>query len=256
MTITPPRRALPLFPTRSHPGGRSAMTCHYRCGDACFQDVPNTSDNTYFGDVVTEGLRRRTMLQAGGVAVAAAGLTAWARPAAAKAPPWAPRDGVGFTPIAPTPADVDAVVVPTGYRWSPIISWGDPIHPSAPAFDFDNQSVEAQQMQAGYNSDYVTVLRGGAGNNGQSKGVLVFNNEYTNDQLMFRGVEDSEDLSEEQLRIIMAAHGMTVVEVKRKGSKGAWRYLQDGARNRRVHTYSELVLDGPAAGDPALRTSA
>ncbi len=256
MTITPSRRSLPLLPARSHPGGRSAMTCHYRCGDACFQEVPNTSDNRYFGDVVTQGLSRRTMLQAGGVAAVAVGLTAYARPAAAKAPPWAPRDGVAFTPIAPTPADVDAVVVPRGYRWSPIISWGDPISPAAPDFDFDNQSFAAQKMQAGYNSDYVTVLRGGSGNNGISKGVLVFNNEYTNDELMFPGIQSAEDLSHEQLRIIMAAHGMTVVEVKRKGSKGAWRYLQDGARNRRVHTFTELVVDGPAAGSPALRTSA
>ncbi|MEV5470786.1 hypothetical protein AB0L66_00240 [Streptomyces sp. NPDC052207] len=41
------RKLLPLIGTTSgsHPGGRSALTCRYRCGDACFHEVPNTSDN-------------------------------------------------------------------------------------------------------------------------------------------------------------------------------------------------------------------
>ena len=33
----------------------------------------------------------------------------------------------------------------------------------APEFDVDNQSVEAQQKQAGYNADYLALHRGGAG---------------------------------------------------------------------------------------------
>lgn len=49
------RRLLPLIGS-PHPGGRSAMTCRYRCGDACFHEVPNTSDNEYAGDAA-RGLR-------------------------------------------------------------------------------------------------------------------------------------------------------------------------------------------------------
>ena len=33
----------------------------------------------------------------------------------------------GFTPIAPQPEGLDQVVVPEGFEWSTIISWGDPI---------------------------------------------------------------------------------------------------------------------------------
>src|SRR3546814_3228881 len=47
--VTPPK-LLPLLGAPSHPGGRSAMTCRYRCGDACAQPVPNESGNEYFAD--------------------------------------------------------------------------------------------------------------------------------------------------------------------------------------------------------------
>ena len=45
--------------TGSHAGGRSAMTCRSRCGDACFHEVPNTSTNEYVGDVIAGVLGRR-----------------------------------------------------------------------------------------------------------------------------------------------------------------------------------------------------
>ena len=72
--MTAPTRILPLF-TRSHEGGRSSMTCQYRCGDACDQPVPNTSDNEYFGDIVAEGFSRRAALRAGSAGAALVGLS-------------------------------------------------------------------------------------------------------------------------------------------------------------------------------------
>ncbi len=54
MSATPePGRMLPLLP--NHPLGRSAVTCRYRCANACAHDAPNTSANPYFGDVVRGG---------------------------------------------------------------------------------------------------------------------------------------------------------------------------------------------------------
>lgn len=60
------RKLLPLIgtPSGSHPGGRSAMTCRFRCGDACFHEVPNTSSNEYVGDVIAGALSRRSMMRA------------------------------------------------------------------------------------------------------------------------------------------------------------------------------------------------
>lgn len=248
-------RNLPLLTQRVHQGGRSAMTCRYRCGDACAQPVPNRSDNEYFGDVVTQSLSRRTVLRAGAAGAALLGLTAWgpATPAAAVQP--AHPGGQGFWPIDPVPADVDAVVVPEGFRWSPIISWGDPVTEGAPEFDFNAQSEEAQRGQAGYNCDYVSLVSTGDHHFANSS-LLVFNNEYTNDELMFPDISSAQDLTDEQLRIIMAAHGMTVVEIHRAGFGCPWEYRRYGVHNRRVHTQTELDLDGPAAGHEALRTTA
>jgi hypothetical protein len=62
---------LPMLSNHSHGGGRSAMTCRFRCGDACFQEVPNTSDNEYVGDVIAGALSRRSMMRAAAVVTVA-----------------------------------------------------------------------------------------------------------------------------------------------------------------------------------------
>mgnify|MGYP002651651377 CR=1 FL=1 len=38
--------------------------------------------------------------------------------------------------------------MPEGFRWAPIIAWGDPVLAGAPAFDFDRQSAAAQAGDA------------------------------------------------------------------------------------------------------------
>src|SRR5690349_21864218 len=80
-----------LLPLLGHTG-RDAMTCLYRCGNACDHPVPNRTDNPYLGDVVNTGMSRRGVVRAGavgalvlgfgGTAAAAAG-PASAAPAAA-----------------------------------------------------------------------------------------------------------------------------------------------------------------------------
>lgn len=64
----PTTRRLPLLSlTPVHDGGRDRMTCTYRCGDACFQDIPNTSDNPTFREIVNARLSRRSALKAAGL---------------------------------------------------------------------------------------------------------------------------------------------------------------------------------------------
>ncbi|WP_121843570.1 twin-arginine translocation signal domain-containing protein, partial [Streptomyces sp. S5] len=63
------RKLLPLI--GSHPGGRSALTCRFRCGDACFHETPNTSDNAYVGDVIAGVISRRSALRAAAVVTVA-----------------------------------------------------------------------------------------------------------------------------------------------------------------------------------------
>src|SRR4051794_38417196 len=132
----------------SHPGGRSAMTCRFRCGDACFHEVPNTSTNEYVGDVIATAMSRRSTLRAAAVVAmastagaavvtpAAAGTANSATGAATAAT--AAKTGKGarglrFTPVAPN--TTDAVVIPDGYEQNVVIRWGEPILRGAPAFD-------------------------------------------------------------------------------------------------------------------------
>ena len=63
---------LNLLVTHNGKSKRQHVTCVYKCGDACSKPVPNTSDNEYFGDIV-KAMSRRSMLQAGGIAVLAVG---------------------------------------------------------------------------------------------------------------------------------------------------------------------------------------
>ncbi|MEE1930120.1 PhoX family phosphatase [Streptomyces sp. TRM 70351] len=258
------RKQLPLIST--HPGGRSAMTCHYRCGDACFQEVPNQSDNAYFGDIVA-GLSRRSMLRAGAVATvaAAAGATALSSAPDALAHgapadrghghgrPGRPADGakgLRFEPVAPNTAD--AVTVPEGYAQNVVLRWGDPILRGAPAFDPDRQSARAQAGQFGYNNDFLSLLplRGE-----HRRQVLFANHEYTNEELMFSGY-DSANPTREQVEIAWAAHGLSVVVVEEDRRTGKLTAVPRHHLNRRFHNGTPFRLTGPAAGSELLRTSA
>ncbi|WP_298322918.1 PhoX family phosphatase [Haloactinopolyspora sp.] len=259
------RLQLPLL-TTGH-GGRAAMTCKYRCGDACSHPVPNTSDNEYFGDVVTKAMSRRGLLRTGAAAAVVAGVgaamptpasAAPARTAGPKPPPGIrptpPEYGrrVGFTAVGDNV--VDNVVVPNGYDWSVVMAWGDPVEPGAPEFDFDNQTSAAQRGQFGYNADFVAVL---PLDRNFERALLWVNHEYTNEELMFRGWAGPESASEEQLRIAMAAHGGSIVEIERVGDTGEWRRVSRPRRhNRRLHTATAMRLTGAAAGSDLLRTSA
>ena len=63
---------LNLLVTHNGRSSRQHVTCRYKCGDACSKPAPNTSDNEYFGDIA-KAVSRRSLLQAGGVAVLAVG---------------------------------------------------------------------------------------------------------------------------------------------------------------------------------------
>ncbi|MEV0201581.1 PhoX family phosphatase [Nonomuraea sp. NPDC050691] len=156
-----------------------------------------------------------------------------------------------FTPVAPNRDD--ALRVPDGYTSAVVVRWGDPVLPGAPAFDFDNQSAEAQARQFGYNCDYVTLFP-----LGRDRGLLWVNHEYTNEALMFRGYKDGTAATEEQIRIALAAHGGSVVEVERVRGTGQWKLVTTGRRryNRRVTALTPMRFSGPAAGSDLLKTAA
>ncbi|WP_326689150.1 MULTISPECIES: PhoX family phosphatase [unclassified Streptomyces] len=260
------RKPLPLL--TSHPGGRSAMTCRYRCGDACFHEVPNTSGNEYAGEVIARALSRRSVLRAGAVVGAGtaigAGLTgpgaapAVAAPAdagggaaeAARKGSGKPAKGLRFSPVEPN--TTDAVTVPEGYGHNVVIRWGEPILRGAPDFDPKRQSAKAQAGQFGYNNDFLTLL---PLRSERGRQLLVANHEYTNEELMFAGY-DPDKPTREQAEIAWAAHGLSVVAVQEERRTGALRPIPRHTLNRRITATTPFEVTGPAAGSALLRTSA
>ncbi|HEY8456421.1 MAG TPA: PhoX family phosphatase [Actinopolymorphaceae bacterium] len=266
-------RELPILPKRrQRHGSRSRMTCAFRCGNACDHPAPNASDNPYFGDVVEASLSRRRLL-AGGAASAFVIGTGLAQSSAAAAVAPANHTAIhakkprrrrssaricdlGFEPVPPNTRD--AVVVPDGFRQAVVVSWGDPVLPGAPTFDFDRQSAKAQRKQFGYNNDYVTIMPLRRRLFGPERALLVVNHEYTDEALMFRGWTDGASAPLEQLRIAQAAHGLSVVEIERVGRSGRWKLVTTGRRpfNRRITATTPFVVTGPAAGHELLQTGA
>ena len=246
MTTTPSRpKLLPLIPTGPH-GSRSRMTCHYRCGDACDQPIPNQTGNEHIQDVVRTAIRRRSVLRGAAIgagALAVGGLTTHALPAAAAGVATAP-----FTPVPPNKRD--ALVVPDGYRHDVVVRWGDPVEAGSPAFDVNNQTPEAAAQQFGYNNDYAGLVP-----LDEERALLVVNHEYTDGELMFpTGAYDDATMKQ----IEMASHGMSVLMVRRGRVPGSWRRVSptQSEYNRRIHVGSTFRLTGPAAGDPRMRTTA
>ncbi|MFL4905705.1 PhoX family protein [Streptomyces sp. MMS24-I2-30] len=256
------RNLLPVI--SSHPGGRSAMTCRFRCGDACFHEVPNTSSNEYVGDVIAGALSRRGALRAAAavtVAAAAGSAVIGGAPQAAAAEaqhgtpgkPGKPQQGargLRFTPVAPNTAD--AVTVPDDYQQNVVIRWGEPILRGAPAFDPEHQTAAAQAGQFGYNNDFLALLPVPGEHDRQ---LLVANHEYTDEVLMFRGY-DAANPTRQQVEVAWAAHGLSAVVVAEDRRSGKLTVVSRHHLNRRITATSEFKLTGPAAGSSLLKTSA
>ncbi len=245
------RPLLPLLTSGPH-GSRSAMTCEFRCGNACDHPEPNPTDNPTFRDVVEASLARRSVLRTGAVAAgfAVAGRGVAVSAAAGGGPkPMAYLSDLHFQAIAPNTRD--DVTVPAGFGHHVVVSWGDRVLPDAPRFDARNQTPEAAAQQFGYNCDYIGVLP-----LSRTRALLVANHEYTNEKLMFpEGGYDKDTVR----RIAMASVGMSVVEIRRDtATSGAWRTVKvtNATHNRRITAHTRFRVTGPAAGDPRLQTSA
>ncbi len=252
-------RKFTLLPMLGHTKGkRSAVTCALKCDNACAGDVCNTSSNSYFRDIASATMSRRAALgfgAAGALAVVLGSAVTSAEPATAAGLSQAAKEGYGksklqFTAIPSVDAAVDAVTVPEGFTWQPVIRWGDPIFNDAPAFDLNNQTAAAQEKQFGYNNDYTDILEV-PGSKGR-RAVLFANHEYTNENIMFPAT-----MPADQMRAVgAAAHGLSVVELERKNKTKPWTYVKGAGLNRRYLNSTVYELTGPAAGSSLVKTVA
>lgn len=250
------RRASKLLPMLGHTRGkRSPVTCALKCANACAGEVCNQSSNGYFRDIAAVALSRRQALGlglAGAVTIGFAGmLTRTGSASAVPLPQASGGSALAFSAIAPVASDVDQFTVPEGFAWIPLVRWGDPLFADSPDFNVLAQTPAAQLRQFGYNNDYLDILVDQTG----LGALLVANHEYTNENIMFPAAQIAENPALVRA-IARAAHGMSVVELRRDAVERPWKMVRGAARNRRIHMGSEFQMTGLAAGSDLLKTTA
>lgn len=204
--------------------------------------VDNPNPETPIGAVIAARLSRRGFL----AGASASTVVAVALPEASRA----------AQPFAEVPHGVDGTVhVAAGYHSSVIAAWGDPV--DGDGMELSAPTGAAQLTAFGYNNDFLAFMPLPRGSATSDRGLLCVNHEYTNAELMFPGMTRKTRLNQvddQQIAVEMAAHGHSVLEIKKTG--GDWTVVPRSPYNRRI-TASEtrMRISGPTAGHKRLKTS-
>jgi hypothetical protein len=207
------------------------------------------------GDVIRRRISRRTVLRGGLAASAALATVSPAALFAGRAEAAGSEAPFSFAEIERGVDETHHVA--EGHRADILIRWGDPVLPGAPPFDPNNQTPEAQALQFGYNNDYIGFV---PLDGSPDAGLLCVNHEYVSEEIMFpalpEGMDDAQKAEELKRRagVEMAAHGGSVIEVRRQG--GRWQVMPDSPYARRITAFTPMRLSGPAAGHELMKTSA
>lgn len=117
-----------------------------------------------------------------------------------------PRLGFESVPVS----SADEVIVPKGYTAEVLIAWGDPVS-SGPAFKQDaSNTADDQARQWGMHNDGVVYFP----ISGSQRGLIVQNNEYTDDGLLFP--DGVNNWTQEKTNKSLNAHGVSIIEVVRR----------------------------------------
>jgi uncharacterized protein len=166
---------------------------------------------------------------------------------------------LGFTAVAKNLNDT--VTVPEGYTVTVLYRLGDPIAAGVPAYA-NNGTDSNFAQRAGDHHDalyWYGLSATGTGRDDASstRGLLVINHEnitqiylHPNGPTSTGGVRPEGEALKE-----IEAHGLSVVEVRREGSSGAWSYVQASALNRRITPNTEMTINGPVRGSALVRTA-
>jgi len=156
-------------------------------------------------------------------------------------------DRFGFEAVAAN--TLDTVTVPKGYKWSTLVSWGDPLWSDGVAFDQASRGSGASQERAfGDNNDGMALFTI-AGRN-----VLAANNEYVNVDIIHGNRASKKAENAEDVRKSKAAHGVSVFEIAEEG--GRWSVVKDSPYNRKITADTVMEITGPARGHDLLKTAA
>jgi secreted PhoX family phosphatase len=211
----------------------------------------NPSDNPLLGDLIAAGMSRRAVL-GGGLAAAAVTFVGCGPGLAGGGTGGTGGGGTGgsghrrLLGFAEVPVSVeDTLVVPDGYSAEVLIPWGTPLSQSGPAWRMDaSNSAADQALQVGMHHDGMHYFPLSRGSEGSRRGLLVVNHEYV-DQVLLNPDGDT-PMTAEKLAKALAAHGVTVIEVRQ--SRGRWGQV-DSRYNRRITGTTPMAFSGPVPAD-------
>jgi secreted PhoX family phosphatase len=182
--------------------------------------------------------RRRVLLRAGAGAIAAAPLAQLLAGCASATRTDGPLIGFKSVPVS----TADTVTVPEGYVATPAFMWGEPVGVpgNMPPFKPDASNTAAEQeVQVGMHHDGMHYFA----LDGSRRGLLVFNNEYTDDGLLHP--DGMKTWNAEKVRKSIAAHGVTILEIEDRG--GQWQIVRPSRYARRITAATPMAMSGPAA---------
>lgn len=243
--------------------------------------IANQSPNSHINDVIEQRLqdpKRRNLFKSGmGLAAlsfmgASTSLLAACGgdddPAPVQAPAPAPppagptrASALGFSAIPKSLAD--SVALASGYTATVLFRLGDPMTAATPAYvNNGTDSAASFEFRAGDHHDgmhYFGLSGSAYSATSSDRGLLVQNHEAitpaflhpTGQTIVGTGNAAARTVADEVLREFYV-HGVSTIEVQR--AAGAWTYKQDSTFNRRVHTLTDTVLVGPAAGNAQMIT--
>ncbi|HEY9818150.1 MAG TPA: PhoX family phosphatase [Candidatus Obscuribacterales bacterium] len=227
------------------------------------EPICNQSNNPDFASILGSRLQRRQVLK-GSLALAVTSMfagpainTLRTRPAAASS------TLLGFKAVPV--GELDTVIVPEGYTASPLVSFGEPITGSYPAYSLDNTGTDqAMQMGSHHDGMHFFPIEGESPYEGSSDdGLLVVNHEYVEPRYMHTaaigmaldsdGVPMMGEMRDaDQVLKELNGHGVSVVRV-RKQANGTWAMEQDD-RNRRITGLTPMEISGPVRGSDLVKT--
>ncbi len=203
-----------------------------------------------FEDVLDAYLARRGFLKAG-LALGAAAILPGCSQSDDKQPSGEPPlSTLSFTEL---PHDLNEhFAVAEGYDAQVLVRWGDPLFENMSGFDPRAQTAQEQERRFGFNNDFIGFVSLPLGSSSSDHGLLVVNHEYTAPQLMHPGSPLGTQLSAAQADVDIAAHGLSVIEIKRVD--GQWQQIKNSQYTRRITPNTPMKVSGPAAGNTRLKT--
>lgn len=233
--------------------------------------ICNESDNLPFAKVLEVHLSRRNILK-GGLGAAS---TAFFSTGSVAAIAGGRGAKIGFTPVKVAEGTGPWPSIAREYQWDVLIPWGEPLEPGGPEYNYPpNAADQAKQIgighdgmhyfpvkdtskpRCGWNDDYdwdddLDWSRNtdrSAYRRGNRNGVLCINHEFGRTSHVL-GKSAPESL--EDVRVMQHAHGVSVVELKKR--QGQWSQVKSDFA-RRIHVNTPVEFSGPVAGSDLLKT--